>query len=149
MKDSQWIITYQSSLPSTLNAVQPEKEWRRSFALILELLSMLFQPFEDEWYAMLGLVVYYLGHADAHVFSVRDVWRKASLSHAVPTNTRPRTDQVRYMYFDMDHTRQRDSSALFLSVQAIKARPQEEIFVLGITFGIVNYNYQLFVVDIS
>ena len=60
-------ITYQSRLPGTLDAIQPEEERRRRFIFALIVFSMLFEPLEDEWNAVLGLVIGDLRHNEAHV----------------------------------------------------------------------------------
>jgi hypothetical protein len=60
-------ITYQSSLSSTLDTIQPEEEWRRPFTFALIVFSVLFQSLENKWNAVLGLVIDDLRHNEAHV----------------------------------------------------------------------------------
>jgi hypothetical protein len=59
--------TYQSSLSSTLDTIQSEEERRRRFTLALIVFSMLFEPLENEWNAVLGLVIDDIRHNEAHV----------------------------------------------------------------------------------
>jgi hypothetical protein len=55
--------THQSRLSCTLDAIQTEKEWRGIRAFFLVIVTMCLDLVEDERYAVLRLIVYYLvGH---------------------------------------------------------------------------------------
>lgn len=59
------MLTYQCRLARTLNTIQPEEEWRDIQTPPLMLLLVQLQTFENEGYAVLGLVVNDLRHPAA------------------------------------------------------------------------------------
>lgn len=54
--------TYQSRLARTLHAIEPYEKWRRGFATTCVQAAVLLNVVEDEWNAMLGLVINDLRH---------------------------------------------------------------------------------------
>lgn len=64
VKGSDRVFAYQCCLASTLHAVETNKEWGRLLAFRSVELSMFGDSIENEWHAVLGLVVNDFRHFD-------------------------------------------------------------------------------------
>lgn len=60
-------MTYQSRLARTLHSIQAQEEWPRPFGSDLIFLLVQLQSFEDERYAVLGLVINDYGHGGSYM----------------------------------------------------------------------------------